>query len=593
MFFLSCINQLLKPNADFFSITFNDNEALLILDDHAKREFLPKNGTANAPGSGDQNDTESTFEFDSNSGGVRVSRVQWTVLSLDVSRSPARLRKIADSMQSSSIPVLYQSAMNCDYLFVRHLFSSQGVMTDRRQVPKIHLQRTLSVLSEEVGLVLSGDERPTHQGYSLGRDWEKSRSRKPKRRVRHPQNYDDHVASQSSSPSSSDISSSHQRGRSKVPSQAIQKGQTSTHLPPVRLLPHKMVFHGLNSGPHGDWLLKLVKMIGWPDSLLVPKAPKPTMLEQFGYVGRYPSTKFFPHGSPAINNERPRRPGFFSRHSDDAHTFPKGNLSRLKDLEYDIRGRQPGGNTDTQSAIQVQTTPRSRSTSYPDVLPDFYHTAKKPSLLPQPNGLLAPSKGPGFAPGLSPPAEHPPASCDEGVATKEEPPSTPSQSQLHMQTLPFFSLICRTRNQNDTEVSIMTRGSLLAQLFESSTLLGGSGDIAVSDSGEEDMCARRYTHGSHGGPTAVLNGSSKAHGRTSSIDEEPQFMKYPPSLGISPSGSRHSTQSGLDEGFKCLQVDLSKVDPSMCHSLPRVLLSADTDHLQKTMRTRFHSWRRR
>jgi len=197
MFFLSCINQLLKPNADFFSITFNDNEALLILDDHAKREFLPKNGTANAPGSGDQNDTESTFEFDSNSGGVRVSRVQWTVLSLDVSRSPARLRKIADSMQSSSIPVLYQSAMNCDYLFVRHLFSSQGVMTDRRQVPKIHLQRTLSVLSEEVGLVLSGDERPTHQGYSLGRDWEKSRSRKPKRRVRHPQNYDDHVASQS------------------------------------------------------------------------------------------------------------------------------------------------------------------------------------------------------------------------------------------------------------------------------------------------------------------------------------------------------------------------------------------------------------
>lgn len=103
----------------------------------------------------------------------------------------------------------------------------------------------------------------------------------------------------------------------------------------------------------------------------------------------------------------------------------------------------------------------------------------------------------------------------------------------------------------------MARGSLLAQLFESSMLIGGSGDIAISDSEEEDSWEDKYVHGDRCGRTNGLNGS--VHEKTSSIDEEPHLADLPSSPGIhSPS----SHQSGLDEGFKCLQVDLSGVESS-------------------------------
>ena len=265
----------------------------------------------------------------------------------------------------------------------------------------------------------------------------------------------------------------------------------------MRILPHKIAFHGLNSGLNGDALLKIVKMIGWPDSLL-PKRPKhsPSDLQFGSYENRsFPRS---PHQAPQTNgNGPPRRPGFSTRHSADSQSFKAQHGLRQSDTS-------PPTNGIPIPPRQVTATSRSRSTSYPNVLPDFYqqraagnHTA----ILP-------------------PPAEHP-FPDDDFKSSPESPP--PSQSELHTQTLPFLSLTHRTRDPGDTEVSIMTRGTLLARLFESSMLIGGSGDIAVSDEERED-------------------------------------------IGYMDRGRRDSTMAGLDEGFKCLQVDLSSVNIGRSYS---------------------------
>jgi len=106
----------------------------------------------------------------------------------------------------------------------------------------------------------------------------------------------------------------------------------------------------------------------------------------------------------------------------------------------------------------------------------------------------------------------------------------------------------------------MTRGSLLAQLFESSMLMGGAGDIAVSDSEEEDLPEEEYARGARGTLINGLNGSLRVQKRTSSIDEEVRFLIPPSSPGVQSSSSYQSANSGLDDGFKCLQVDLSGID---------------------------------
>jgi hypothetical protein len=115
----------------------------------------------------------------------------------------------------------------------------------------------------------------------------------------------------------------------------------------------------------------------------------------------------------------------------------------------------------------------------------------------------------------------------------------------------------------------MTRGSLLAQLFESSMLIGGSGDIAVSDSEEEGLVEEEFARGARGALLNGLNGSPMAHQKTSSIDEEARFVMPPASPGVQSSSSYQSANSGLDDGFKCLQVDLSGVDSSTSY-IPHV-----------------------
>jgi hypothetical protein len=107
----------------------------------------------------------------------------------------------------------------------------------------------------------------------------------------------------------------------------------------------------------------------------------------------------------------------------------------------------------------------------------------------------------------------------------------------------------------------MTRGSLLAQLFESSMLIGGSGDIAVSDSEEEGPC-EEYGGGARSTLINGLNGSPRIHKKTSSIDEEVRFVIPPASPGVQSSSSYQPANSGLDDGFNCLQVDLSGIDSS-------------------------------
>lgn len=125
-------HQLLKPSIAFFSITLNEFDVLLVVDEEAGREFRQRSTPKEADQA--QNDSapdnqlrgENTqnegndFEFEPPSNGVQVSRIQWTALSLDVSRSPARLCTISEAMKAAGIPIIYQSAMNCDYLFVSH-----------------------------------------------------------------------------------------------------------------------------------------------------------------------------------------------------------------------------------------------------------------------------------------------------------------------------------------------------------------------------------------------------------------------------------------------------------------------------------------
>ncbi|KIM26286.1 hypothetical protein M408DRAFT_25491 [Serendipita vermifera MAFF 305830] len=397
----------------------------------------------------------------------------WTALSLDVSRSPARLCTISDAMQSASIPMVYQSSMNCDYLFV----------------PSTQLQKALSILENDIGLVVSEDE--CSDRYANQR-WEKSRSRKSKRRSRRQQDVPFNSPS-SSSTSSSDDSSSHRRGRPK-----IQKAETPSVMPPIRILPHKIAFHGLNSGMNGDALLKLVKMIGWPDSLL-PSRPKYSPSDShFGsYENRLPHN--FPHQPAATNgNGPPRRPGLVTRHSADAQKFEATPGARLSDA------RVHGNGIPIQMSRLAPPAPRSRSTSYPEVRPDFHqyrNAAHRISTLPSP-------------------PEHPFAGEDPNTGPESQPLS---QAQLHMKTLPFFSLTHRARDSGDTEVSVMTRGTLLSRLFESSMLIGGSGDIAVSDEDEDGYTLR---------------------------------------------GRRNHVATALDEGFKCLQIEFDSLKAGMFDLLP-------------------------
>lgn len=322
-----------------------------------------------------------------------------------------------------------------------------------------------------------------------------------------------------------------------------------------------MVFHGLNSGPHGDWLLKLVRMIGWPDSLVVPKVPKVS----------YPSSRIFQQGPLASNNERPRRPGFLTRHSDDAHSFKRAQLYRPSEVDLNRHARQSLDFVKPGMTEQIHR--RSRSTSYPDVLPDFYQQpgpAKRSPLSLQAGAMQVSLGAAGFSLGLSPQSEHPPpVSHDQEATQKEEGSLAPSHNQRHTQALPFFSLIYRTKSSSDTEVSIMTRGSLLAQLFESSMLIGGSGDIAVSDSEEEGLSEADYGRAARGPLINGLNESPRVHKKTSSIDEEAKFLIPPGSPGVHSSSSYQSANSGLDDGFKCLQVDLSGIDSSTSY-IPHV-----------------------
>lgn len=115
------------------------------------------------------------------------------------------------------------------------------------------------------------------------------------------------------------------------------------------MLRHTVAFHGLNTGPGLDdsWLLKIVKMIGWPESLL----PPPSLHSRWGLdVLESNFSRSYSHP------QKPARPKLVSRHSGD---------------RYINTGAVIAGNPNALLNQQKYSS-RSRSASYPNTLPDFY-----------------------------------------------------------------------------------------------------------------------------------------------------------------------------------------------------------------------------
>ena len=113
----------------------------------------------------------------------------------------------------------------------------------------------------------------------------------------------------------------------------------------------------------------------------------------------------------------------------------------------------------------------------------------------------------------------------------------------HKEILPFASLVIHRPNSgrinekhDEIRASIMARGRLLAKLFESSLLIGGCGEVAVSDDEEESEDHRGYKKKAKRG------------------DDEGAFEMDDPQL----SASLHSSNNDNDEGFKVLQVSPSR-----------------------------------
>lgn len=91
----------------FISITYNSIELTLIVEESARNDFerLQTNSINHSEGFLSPDD-------------IQISPTTWVPLSIDVSQSD-RLRDISEPLAKAGISILYHSAMNNDYLFVR------------------------------------------------------------------------------------------------------------------------------------------------------------------------------------------------------------------------------------------------------------------------------------------------------------------------------------------------------------------------------------------------------------------------------------------------------------------------------------------
>ncbi|CAG7852505.1 SubName: Full=Uncharacterized protein {ECO:0000313/EMBL:CCA73049.1} [Serendipita indica DSM 11827] len=374
---------------------------------------------------------------------IITSAEAWAVFSLDT--DDHGLLELIQSLQAKSIQFMYQTSMSTDYLFVE----------------SDCIARVCSLL-HDLEFIFS-DEEDTYT---------------PNKR----------------------------RSRSRVPSRKHSEEDSHSQTWSLRTLPHTHAFHGLHTtqfAASNDWLLRLVQMLGWPDTLLTPSPSTrlPPPLPAAWRVSRARSESF-------------RRPKLVSRHSADI----------------------------TNGGRSLLLAPRQDSLSSSYAPTSTLHSHHQSITLAQ----------------SSPPLYTSRPTSDTGLSLKEP-------KNEHKDILPFASLVIqrpvpghRSGKDNEVRASIMARGRLLAKLFESSLLIGGCGDVAVSEDeadSETETMSKRARRG----------------------DDEGAFEMDDAPLPA----SSHSSNSLNDEGFKVLQISSETGTLSPIHILgvcTRVLDDESIEH---------------
>ncbi|PVG04213.1 hypothetical protein CPB86DRAFT_208340 [Serendipita vermifera] len=551
------ISQLLQPTSCFFSIAFNETEVTLVFEESARRIFqsfiahdghaspamkqtLQGNSSSSDSGGVPLNEATHLSPKAAPSDRIQISPSQWAGLSLDIAGSTTRLSSLLVAFSVSDIPILHQSAMNCEYLFM----------------PSSHLDRALLIL-EDSGFLFSEDE---YNGSRRSRSHNRSRPL-----VRRWLDGAYHAVNPlSEDQSSTQNTSLYQEQDSSRPSHRA--------FPPVRLLPHGVVFHGLNgrSGDafgiyNADWLLKIVKMIGWPETLL-PSSSK---------IASRQSDMISVSSSPVLatiaSNAPPSRPKLIHRHSDDASTKSKVLESRTR--------TSPTSTSHSHPIAQSRRNNRYRSTSYLEELDSNSHATReylnRKKWPASQNGIFDPTHAAYIESRLKNLSliEEADNQSACGASTEVSPQTEPDlidiedPSVAHVATLPFFALTFRSyasvgnihtdEFKREAEISIMTRGRLLAQIFDSSMLIGGEGEIAISD--EDDLGHDDYDRGKSRDSHRTSSSHSKNAVDYSELDNGFPLMDEPTRMSRSylPRDNFDSYQP--EEGFRCLQFDLSNV----------------------------------